>query len=101
MQAGAEDKAVEIGKEVEQYALDQLEKNPKNFSGRYSPYVMLLEIYENAHEYKKAIDILRRLQVYAPNDPSIISKIKELQEKDSTIYTEIPEKFIQKDTTKK
>ena len=99
MQAGAEDKAIEIGMEVEEYALRQLAENPRNFSGRYSPYVMLLEIYENSHQYKKAIDILRRLQQFAPNDPSIISKINELQKLDSTIVTEIPNQKIPIDTT--
>jgi len=99
MQASAEDKAIEIGMEVEEYALRQLAENPRNFSGRYSPYVMLLEIYENSHQYKKAIDILRRLQQFAPNDPSIISKINELQKLDSTIVTEIPNQKIPIDTT--
>jgi hypothetical protein len=37
---------------------------------------MLLDTYENLGEFKKALDVVNRLKVYFPNDPTITEMIQ-------------------------
>ncbi len=64
---------------VEKKALELIEKTPSDFSSYYSPYRVLLDIYENKKDYAKSIDILQRISTYYPNDPTIKNRIVELQ----------------------
>jgi len=92
--AGAIEKSIEIGYEIEQYALKRLEDNARDFSGRYSPYVMLMEIYENRGDYNAAIEILRKLQEFAPNDQSVKTRIEQLRSMAESQKPEVvPEKI--------
>lgn len=71
-----------------QYA-DYLEKecwnlintNQFEITSYYNPHRILLEIYENRNDYKKAIDVLNRILAIYPNDPAIRAKILELETK--------------------
>lgn len=73
--AGGKKQYFAISKDVEVEALKNIELNPKDVSSYYNPYRLLLEIYEKRTEYDKAINILKRLQIYYPDDPSIRSQI--------------------------
>ena len=87
LQAGAKDKYKDISLDVEKNALLALERNPTDVQSYYSPYKLLLQIYENLQEYRKAMNIWEKLKEYFPDDPSIdasIEKYKKLAEqKDS------------------
>ncbi len=74
--AGAFDRYKVLAKEIESYALNQLEVNPTEVSSYYNPYRLLLETYENLKQYDKALGILNRLQSYYPNDPTIKNQIQ-------------------------
>ena len=67
--------------QAEKEALDELQKNPANIRGYYSPYRILSDIYEMRGEYQKAIDVLTRLSNYAPGDPTIQQKIELYKQK--------------------
>lgn len=87
LQTGAKDKYRDISLDVEKNALLALEHNPTDVQSYYSPYKLLLGIYENLQEYRKALSIWEKLKEYYPDDPSIdaaIQKYKKLAEqKDS------------------
>jgi hypothetical protein len=69
--AGAEKEFREITKDLEEYAYNQIEKNPRSFSGRYNPYSMLLETYDRLEEYNKALDVLGKLKQVVPDDAQL------------------------------
>ncbi len=77
-QAGNLPKYQEMAKEVEVDMLAKIKETPNEISGEYSPYKILIEIYENLEEYNKAIDILNRVQAINPNDKSVKSEIDRL-----------------------
>jgi tetratricopeptide (TPR) repeat protein len=77
--AGAFDRYKVLAKEIESYALNQLEVNPTEVSSYYNPYRLLLETYENLKQYDKALSILNRIQSYYPNDPTIKNQIQRYQ----------------------
>ena len=58
--------------------LARIKEYPNEISGEYSPYRILIEIYENLEEYSKAIDILKSVQAINPNDKSVNSEIDRL-----------------------
>lgn len=70
--ADAKDKYKELARDVEKVALQAIDDDPTNVSSQYSPYRLLIDIYENLGEYDKAINILTRLLNYYPNDSSVI-----------------------------
>ncbi len=74
-QAGAMEQYASVSEDVEKAALREIERNPANLSGRNSPYIILLELYENSQQYGKALDILLRIQQLVPNDPSVQQRI--------------------------
>jgi len=73
---GDNEKYIQLIREVEQEALADIEKNPRNFSSRYNPYIMLLGIYEDLGEYQKGIDLLTKLQKLLPEDQGIPQRIE-------------------------
>ena len=99
-EAGDKEQAKILDNEVIPYAINRIKTNPRDFQGRYSPYLMLIEIYQNNRQYNKAIDILRKLQQFAPNDPSIKSKINSLQQLAISNQPEVKKKTLQIDSTK-
>jgi len=56
-----------------------LAQNPRDFSGWYNPYQLLLTHYENLKEYDKAINVLLKLKALVPGDQSVDAMILKLQ----------------------
>jgi tetratricopeptide (TPR) repeat protein len=73
--AGAVDKFNKVAKEIETSALAAIKENPSELNSYYNPYEILLDVYEKTKQYDKAIDILRSLQNFYPNDPSLKQQI--------------------------
>jgi tetratricopeptide (TPR) repeat protein len=73
--AGAYDKYAKFAKEIEQQALLAIKENSSAELNTY-PYQILLDIYEKTKQYDKAIDILRQLQIFYPNDPGLKQQIE-------------------------
>ncbi|MFA3781536.1 protein O-mannosyl-transferase family [Melioribacteraceae bacterium 4301-Me] len=71
LEAGDTVKYKSIARKVEQEAIKAMEKNPRNVASFYSPYSILLRIYDNLKEYEKAKGVLLKLQVMFPSDNSI------------------------------
>lgn len=89
--AGAVDKYTEIARDVEAQALDDLARNPLNVSGDYNPYLVLKQIYDNLKEYDKFLDILQKLKLVVPNDPTVdrlINQYQNLSNKGSAVIPE-------------
>jgi hypothetical protein len=94
-QAGDTLNFIEISRDVEKQALKSLEANPSDIGSYYNPYRILLEIYDargdyekssgellkSRDEYQKALDLLGRLQAYAPGDPTINEEINRIKVK--------------------
>jgi hypothetical protein len=76
MAAGAMEKYKEYVSEVEDEALKRKEGSATDMGNPYNPYRILLEIYTNLREYDKSIGLLKELQAYYPNDPSLKSQIE-------------------------
>jgi hypothetical protein len=74
--AGDEEKFREIAAEVEEIALKRIEDNPADFRREGNPYMILINMYELQKEYGKLVDLLTKLQVQLPNDPSIQNYIE-------------------------
>ena len=74
--AGDVSKANKLYSEVETDALQDLEKNPSNLTSYFSPYRILLDLYEKQNAYSKLEDLWKRIQVYYPNDPSVKANIE-------------------------
>ncbi len=73
---GETEKAEKIYSDVEKDALNDMEENPANLTSYYSPYRILLDLYEKEHEYGKLADIWKRIQTYYPNDPNVKANIE-------------------------
>lgn len=94
-QAGRTDKFIEVSRDVEKQALASLDANPSDIGSYYNPYRILLEIYDargdyeksngellkSRDEYQKALDLLSRLQAYAPGDPTINEEMNRIRGK--------------------
>jgi len=89
--AGARDRYVELAREIEKVALNDLELNPMNVSSDYNPYFLLKQIYDNLGEYNKFLDVLQKLKIAVPNDPSVDRLIQEYTKLAQKTQLEIPE----------
>ncbi|RCK72853.1 MAG: putative membrane protein [Ignavibacteriae bacterium] len=78
---GDKSKQEEYAKYLEKECWKLINSNQAEISTYYNPYRILLEIYEAREDYKKAIDVLNRVLAFYPNDPSIRSRILELEAK--------------------
>ena len=77
--AGDEEKFRELSHEVEDIALRMIEVNPNDYMRDGNPYMILINTYESLGEYSKLVDLLKKLQVKIPNDPSIQTYINKFQ----------------------
>lgn len=68
---GNMDEYKKLAAQIEAKALMMIDSNPSDVTSYYNPYNILLQIYENLGEYDKAINILKKLEHFFPNDPSI------------------------------
>ncbi len=73
------DRYKELASYVEKSALQRISTNPREITSYYNPYTLLLQVYENLEEYGKAIDILNKLKVFYPNDPTIEQLLSKYQ----------------------
>ena len=78
-EAGAEDRYKTLAIDVEKNALAEIERDPGNVQSYYNPYRILLETYDNLHEYDKALALWQDLKKLYPNDPSIDANIRKYQ----------------------
>ncbi|MBU1298300.1 MAG: DUF2723 domain-containing protein [Bacteroidetes bacterium] len=76
---GLPEKQEKYSNYVEKKAWELIDQNPGDISNYYSPYRVLLDIYESRKDYAKSIDILNRVSIYFPNDPTIKTRITELR----------------------
>jgi hypothetical protein len=74
--ASAFDKFNKMAKEIEISALATIKDNPSEMNSYYNPYEILLDVYDKTKQYDKAIDILRSLQNFYPNDASLKQQIE-------------------------
>jgi len=81
LRLGDVNKFNEYAREVETVALEELQTNPGSMQSYYNPYRILIDIYEAQGQYQKAIDILNRLSLVSPNDPSVQQKMQILRQK--------------------
>ena len=79
LQAGDKPRYHAMAKEIEPELLARIKEFPNDISGEYSPYKMLVEIYENLEDYNKAIDILNRILGINPNDKNAKEEIDKLR----------------------
>ncbi len=86
--AGEMEQYLDVTADVEREAWKRIEENPADLSNqRYSPYLMLKEIYENLGQYNKLVDLFLRLKAVAPNDPnvnSMLEQYRKLAEQDTS-----------------
>lgn len=88
LQAGSYEKYKEFALECVADLERQLSSGTLNFDARrVNPYEVLLYHYENLKEYKKALDLLVKLQSLYPNDESL----KEMLNKFKTLNGQISE----------
>ena len=81
LRLGDVNKFNEYAREIEAIALEELQTNPGSTQSYYNPYRILIDIYEAQCQYQKAIDILNRLSLVSPNDPSVQQKMVILKQK--------------------
>jgi len=84
-----------ITSEVENIAVDLINKNPLDFNREYNPYLILKEIYEERKDYDKLIDLFTKLQSNLPSpDQGINSLIQDyrnrLRQQSETTKPTIP-----------
>ncbi len=70
-QAGDNTDYLAMTKELETKAWKMLERNPRNLTSNYNPYRMLLEIYDNTGQYKKALKVVNKLEQVIPGDKTV------------------------------
>jgi hypothetical protein len=65
--AGAEQKGIELQREVANELVAQIESGTMEPLSQYNPYVVLAQTYQGLREYDKAVEILRTLETkYGP-----------------------------------
>ncbi len=75
--AGDLNKFNKFAKEAERVALELVKDNPpSDLNSYYNPYRILLDLYEKSKEFDKAIDVIRLLQKFEPNDPGLNRQIE-------------------------
>ncbi|MFN0157668.1 MAG: DUF2723 domain-containing protein [Bacteroidota bacterium] len=73
------DKFNELAEEVEPVALQLIETGQFNMSSYRNPFRVLLEIYETRKEKAKQLDLLKKLAIQFPKDPSLQQRIQMLE----------------------
>jgi hypothetical protein len=74
--ADAVDTAKSLYAEVETDALTDMKSNPANLTSYFSPYRILIDLYEKTRQYEKLAGIWERIRVYYPDDPSVKQNIE-------------------------
>ena len=74
--AGADQRFRALADTIEPLALNQTRITPMDFEGFYSPYRILLDIYDKKGEYLKAAGILERVDSLSPGNAQIRKEIE-------------------------
>jgi hypothetical protein len=69
----------DLAPEVEQQCRAMIDAGQTNLGSYYSPYRILLELYEMQQSYAKAITLLRDLERSYPKDPGLKQRIAQLE----------------------
>jgi hypothetical protein len=68
--AGGTKQYISYAKDIEEMALKQIDRNPGDTQSYYNPYRVLIDTYENLHEYGKLADLWERLSIMFPGEKS-------------------------------
>jgi len=98
--AGGMKQYTKLALEIEKYAWAKMETDPTDVQSYYNPYRMLLDTYENLGQFNKALEVVNRLKVYFPNDPTINDMIQKYTAMSKNPKTDNPS-LPGIDTTKK
>ena len=88
--AGAAKQFRTLADTVEQLSLKQIAITPNDFEGYYSPYRILLDIYEKRGEYLKAAHILERVDSISPGNAQVRAEIERYKTLAATPKTATP-----------
>jgi len=66
--AGATEQWRALATETEAAGLDQLRRNPKDYTSYYNPYRILIEVYDRTGQYTKAAELLEGLTKVFPRN---------------------------------
>jgi hypothetical protein len=89
---GRMDRVKEMATEIEPACLSLIEKGEVEMNSYYNPYRSLLDLYEMTKEQDKSLNILRKLAVLYPTDPSIKQRIQMLEQMSKQSAAPTPEK---------
>jgi len=78
--AGAKDKFTQMASVVERKAWAEINKNNPDVQGYYSPYRILMYLYEDTKAYDKMVNLWKKIEVSYPNDPSVKANIQRYTE---------------------
>jgi hypothetical protein len=76
---GDHDGYTKYANEVEKACLDLIAAGNVDMQTYYSPYRVLLDIYDGRQDYRSAMDVLGRLEVRFPNDPGLKQRKEQYQ----------------------
>jgi hypothetical protein len=68
----------EMADELEKTCWGLIDAGQGNATDYYNPYRVLIEIYGEKKEYAKEKEVLQRVQVRFPNDPTLKTRIRQL-----------------------
>jgi hypothetical protein len=74
--AGAHDKFMRMASEVEKRSWGQINSNQADIQSPYSPYRVLMYLYEDIHAYSKLVNLWKKIEEIYPNDPSVKANIQ-------------------------
>lgn len=78
LEAGSEKRYRELAFSIENRLWKEVARNPIEVSSVYSPYRYLLEMYQQAKQYRKAVAVLDTILKYHPNAQDVLAKREEL-----------------------
>ncbi|MBZ0200943.1 MAG: DUF2723 domain-containing protein, partial [Ignavibacteriaceae bacterium] len=74
--AGSKDRFNEYANEVESKAWDMIEANPNDATSYYSPYRLLMMVYETQNNYQGLERVWEKLSILYPTDPNVIANVQ-------------------------
>ncbi|MFZ2324916.1 MAG: DUF2723 domain-containing protein [Ignavibacteriaceae bacterium] len=74
--AGAKAQYIKLTNEVEKQALVKLEENPNDVQSYYSPYRILLDIYQAQGRNDKSLELWQKLASIFPDDPNVKANVQ-------------------------
>lgn len=87
---GRDDRFNEMAGEVEAVCKRIIDLGRANANPYFSPYRVLLEIYDIQKQYEKSLDLLKGLALTYPNDPTLKQRITEVEQQLKLQSTAVP-----------